>query len=72
MSERIRQLHNGERPVPELRNYGIGAQILTDLGVKNMILLSNHKRNIVGLDGYGLNIVEQRAIESAESKDVAP
>jgi 3,4-dihydroxy 2-butanone 4-phosphate synthase/GTP cyclohydrolase II len=31
-----------------------------------MVLLSNHKRNIVGLDGYGLNIVEQRAIDPAD------
>ncbi|MDE2240425.1 MAG: hypothetical protein KGJ73_10955, partial [Rhodospirillales bacterium] len=40
----------------------IGAQILLDLGVKNMILLSNHKRNIIGLEGYGLNVVEQRGL----------
>jgi 3,4-dihydroxy 2-butanone 4-phosphate synthase/GTP cyclohydrolase II len=65
VSERIRQLTNGVRPAPALRDYGIGAQILTDLGVRDMILLSNHKRNIVGLDGYGLNIVEQRGIGGA-------
>ena len=47
----------------ELRDYGIGAQILLDLGVKNMILLTNTRRTIVGLEGYGLNIVEQRPIE---------
>jgi 3,4-dihydroxy 2-butanone 4-phosphate synthase/GTP cyclohydrolase II len=46
-----------------LRDYGIGAQILNDLGVKDMILLSNHKRSIVGLEAYGLNIVEQREIQ---------
>jgi 3,4-dihydroxy 2-butanone 4-phosphate synthase/GTP cyclohydrolase II len=46
-----------------LRDYGIGAQILAELGVKNMILLSNHERTIVGLEGYGLNVVEQRKIE---------
>jgi len=34
--------------------------------VRDMVLLSNHKRNIVGLDGYGLNIVEQRGINGAE------
>ena len=45
-----------------MRDYGIGAQILLDLGVKNMILLTNRRRTIVGLDGYGLNIVEQRPI----------
>ncbi len=47
---------------PELRDYGVGAQILLDLGVRDMILLSNTKRTIVGLDGYGLSVVEQRAI----------
>jgi 3,4-dihydroxy 2-butanone 4-phosphate synthase/GTP cyclohydrolase II len=46
-----------------LRDYGIGAQILLDLGVKDMVLLSNTRRTIVGLEGYGLNIVDQRAIE---------
>jgi 3,4-dihydroxy 2-butanone 4-phosphate synthase / GTP cyclohydrolase II len=46
----------------ELRDYGIGAQILLDLGVKDMVLLSNTRRTLIGLDGYGLNIVGQRAI----------
>ena len=45
-----------------LRDYGVGAQILLDLGVSEMILLSNTKRTIVGLDGYGLKVVEQRPI----------
>ena len=48
----------------ELRNYGVGAQILLDLGVRDMILLSNTKRTIVGLEGYGLAVVGQRPIES--------
>jgi 3,4-dihydroxy 2-butanone 4-phosphate synthase/GTP cyclohydrolase II len=46
-----------------LREYGIGAQILADLGVHDMVLLSNTPRTIVGLEGYGLNIVERRGIE---------
>jgi 3,4-dihydroxy 2-butanone 4-phosphate synthase/GTP cyclohydrolase II len=46
----------------ELRDYGVGAQILLDLGVKNMILLSNTRRTIVGLEGYGLRVVDQRPI----------
>jgi 3,4-dihydroxy 2-butanone 4-phosphate synthase/GTP cyclohydrolase II len=50
----------------ELRDYGVGAQILLDLGVHDMILLSNHPRNIIGLDGYGLRVVERRPIRSAE------
>jgi 3,4-dihydroxy 2-butanone 4-phosphate synthase/GTP cyclohydrolase II len=62
ISERIRQLSEGRSEEPALRDYGIGAQILNDLGVKNMILLSNHKRTIIGLEGYGLNVVEQRPV----------
>jgi len=46
-----------------LRDYGIGAQILADLGVHEMILLSNTERTIVGLEGYGLNVVGRRPIE---------
>ena len=51
-----------EQTFGELRDYGIGAQILLDLGVTEMIVLSNTKRTLVGLDGYGLKIVEQRPI----------
>ncbi len=43
---------------PRLREYGVGAQILLDLGVRSMILLSNTPRKIVGLDGYGLRVIE--------------
>ena len=64
VSERVRQLSAAERPRHELRDYGIGAQILLDLGVKDMILLSNHHRTIVGIEGYGLNIIDQRPIEA--------
>jgi len=46
----------------ELRDYGVGAQILLDLGVKDMVLLSNTKHTIVGLEGYGLSVVEERPI----------
>jgi 3,4-dihydroxy 2-butanone 4-phosphate synthase / GTP cyclohydrolase II len=62
LAERVRLLASQPRPHRELRDYGIGAQILLDLGVKNMILLTNSRRTVVGLDGYGLNIVEQRTI----------
>ncbi|MFQ5774343.1 MAG: 3,4-dihydroxy-2-butanone-4-phosphate synthase [Kiloniellaceae bacterium] len=51
-----------EKTFGELRDYGVGAQILLDLGVTDMIVLSNTKRTIVGLDGYGLKVVEQRPI----------
>jgi 3,4-dihydroxy 2-butanone 4-phosphate synthase/GTP cyclohydrolase II len=50
-----------------LREYGVGAQILLDLGVREMILLSNTKRTIVGLDGFGLTVVEQRPIALEKS-----
>ena len=46
----------------ELRNYGIGAQILLDLGVKDMILLTNSKKSIIGLEGYGLKICDYQNI----------
>ncbi len=62
LSDRVRQLARHPRPPRELRDYGIGAQILLDLGVRDMVLLSNSRRTIVGLEGYGLNIVEQRPI----------
>ena len=42
-----------------LRDYGIGAQILVALGLEKIRLLSNTNRNVVGLEGYGLKIVEQ-------------
>ena len=62
LAERVRNLTAQPSPQRELRDYGIGAQILLDLGVKNMILLVNHRRTVIGLEGYGLNIVEQRTI----------
>ncbi|MBO0710584.1 MAG: 3,4-dihydroxy-2-butanone-4-phosphate synthase [Acetobacteraceae bacterium] len=62
LSERVAGLAGATRPPRQLRDYGIGAQILLDLGVKNMVLLSNTRRTLVGLDGYGLNIVDQRPI----------
>lgn len=42
----------------DLRDYGIGAQILADLGVRNIILLTNNPRKVIGLEGYGLKVVE--------------
>ena len=56
------EIASGGRDSGELREYGIGAQILADMGVSDMILLSNSKHNVVGLDGYGLSVVEERSI----------
>ncbi len=47
---------------PDLRNYGIGAQILLDLGLKSIRLITNNPRKMVGLEGYGLRIGERVAI----------
>lgn len=48
---------------PDLRDYGIGAQILVDLGVRRMRLMTNNPKKIVGLEGYGLKVVERVPIE---------
>jgi len=53
---------------PDLRDYGIGAQVLADLGVKNMRLITNNPKKIVGLEGYGLSVVEQVPIEIPPNK----
>lgn len=47
----------------DLRDYGVGAQILADIGVKTIKLLTNNPRKIIGLEGYGLNIVERVPIQ---------
>jgi 3,4-dihydroxy 2-butanone 4-phosphate synthase/GTP cyclohydrolase II len=57
VSERLRMAQNAETSTPALRDYGIGAQILLDLGVKSMHLLTNAPRSIVGLEGYGLEVL---------------
>jgi len=46
-----------------MRDYGIGAQILVDMGLKRIRLLTNNPRKIVGLEGYGLQVVERVPIE---------
>ncbi|WP_265569534.1 3,4-dihydroxy-2-butanone-4-phosphate synthase [Sphingomicrobium nitratireducens] len=66
---RATDLRSG-KPAPTgdaLRSYGIGAQILAALGIHDMILLSNTRHSPVALDGYGLKIVEERAIETGDA-----
>jgi 3,4-dihydroxy 2-butanone 4-phosphate synthase/GTP cyclohydrolase II len=56
---------NGSREsdVEELRDYGIGAQVLAELGVHDMVLLTNTHHTLVALEGYGLSIVGEREVE---------
>ena len=64
LSDRVRHLTGAARPTGELRDYGIGAQILLDLGVKDLILLSNTQRTIIGVEGYGLHIVGRQPVQT--------
>ena len=54
---------------PDLRDYGIGAQILRKLGLKKIRIMTNNPRKIVGLEGYGLQLVERVPIEVEAKKD---
>ena len=56
LSERIMSNSDDKKNL-QLRDYGVGAQILIDLGIKKMILISNSKKTIVGLEGYGLKVI---------------
>ena len=60
-----------ELDVEELRDYGVGAMILADLGVHDMVLLTNTHRSPVGIEGHGLRVVEERRIASAFSPELA-
>jgi 3,4-dihydroxy 2-butanone 4-phosphate synthase/GTP cyclohydrolase II len=54
---------------PDMRDYGIGAQILVDTGVRELKLITNNPKKLVGLEGYGLKIVERVPVEVAAGKD---
>ncbi|MEW6556298.1 MAG: bifunctional 3,4-dihydroxy-2-butanone-4-phosphate synthase/GTP cyclohydrolase II [Elusimicrobiota bacterium] len=56
---------------PDLRDYGIGAQILSDLGLSTIKLLTNNPKKIVGLEGYGLKIVERIPIQITPKSKIA-
>ena len=59
------QMHRGERNTPDddMRDYGVGAQILAELDIHEMILLTNTQHSLVGLDAYGLTILGERPID---------
>ena len=63
LSARLKRARDGAAPKATLRDYGIGAQILLDLGVREMELLSSAPKNVVGLEGYGLYISGHRSFE---------
>jgi 3,4-dihydroxy 2-butanone 4-phosphate synthase/GTP cyclohydrolase II len=66
LTQMIRDRANGRTgDGMEQRDYGIGAQILVDLGVHDMVLLTNSHRTFVGLNGYGLNVVAERGIPTS-------
>jgi 3,4-dihydroxy 2-butanone 4-phosphate synthase/GTP cyclohydrolase II len=74
-SRQVRSLAGGKpAPMDQLRDYGVGAQILSELEVHDMELLTNTSHDLVGLDAYGLRIVGQRAVpaegSSAASKEL--
>ncbi len=56
---------------PDLRDYGIGAQILVDLGVRSLRLLTNNPRKVAGLEGYGISIVERVPLEVEQRPEMA-
>ena len=63
LSDRLKALVSApEKPVNELRDYGVGAQILVDLGARDIVLLSNSQRQLIGLEGFGLRVVETRPV----------
>ena len=72
LSDRVRSMlkaqAEGRRSENELRDYGIGAQILLDLGIRDMILLTNSQRTVVGLEGYGLTIMARRSTQPEQDE----
>lgn len=60
-----------EKPASMMREYGVGAQILRDLGIKKVELLTNSKKNLAGLTTFGIEIIKQRALSKIElSKEI--
>jgi 3,4-dihydroxy 2-butanone 4-phosphate synthase/GTP cyclohydrolase II len=56
----------------ELRNFGVGAQILSSLGVRELRLLTNNPRKIVALEGFGLEVVDRLPLQVAQGSETAP
>ena len=70
LSGQIRRLNGEKGPPPDqLRDYGVGAQVLSELGVRDMILLTNTSHDLVGLDAYGLRIVGQKSVSTGTNEE---
>jgi len=68
---RAHVLHEGRGRVPStLRDYGLGAQVLRDLGLRQVKLMTNNPKKIVGLEGYGLEVVERVPIQTMTPENV--
>jgi len=68
VSQAVRMMAGEKGPdMHELRDYGLGAQILAELGIHDMVLLTNSHHTLIALDGYGLNIVEERPISGGNA-----
>jgi len=67
--ETLQEAHQPLDRVADFREFGIGAQILVDLGVRNMRLLTNNPKRIIGIEGFGLNIVERIPLEIPPLED---
>jgi len=62
LSEQVRARRERKVAQTMIRDHGIGAQILADLGISDIIRLSNHPRPLIALEGYGLSVIETRPI----------
>ena len=62
------QVPTDEQTTPELREYGVGAQILRDLGVRRMLLLTNSKQEIIGLEGFDIRVIVGKKVYNKERK----
>ncbi|MEO1191673.1 MAG: 3,4-dihydroxy-2-butanone-4-phosphate synthase [Pseudomonadota bacterium] len=69
VTERLSGKAHSDGPNPELRDYGIGAQILLDLGVTELLLLHTTKHIFIGLEGYGLTIADQLPLRAGSEEE---
>ena len=72
ITDEIAKKDQKQKKSSNIKNYGIGAQILIDVGVKDFVLLSDSEQHVIGIEGYGLNITgHQKFDESIDLKIVS-